>query len=290
MNKHALLLIVVACVFWGTSGIFVHYLAPIGFSSINMTGARAFVAFLSMLLYTLLFNRQALKVKRKHLILSFCMGVAFFGTAGLYFTAMTMTSVSTAVVLMYTAPIYVTVYSVMFLGEKMTGKKLLSVIFVIVGCAMVSGAFGGMRFDPLGITLGVLSGVSYAAYNILTKTTMKCGAKPDTATLYCFLAASITAIFAADIKGLCTTVAKAPFVNIFALLLLGIVTCVIPYLTYTLALRSLPAGVASSLGIIEPMSATLFSVILFKEELDAVKIIGIAVILVAVMLLGREKE
>jgi multidrug transporter EmrE-like cation transporter len=38
------------------------------------------------------------------------------------------------------------------------------------------------------------------------------------------------------------------------------------------------------------MSATLFSVLLFGEELGIVKIIGIIVILIAVALLGREKE
>ena len=290
MKKYSFLLIVLACVLWGTSGIFVHYLSPLGYTSLNMTGARAIVAFLCLLAYTLTFNRKALCVKPKHLLLFFGIGLSFFGTAGFYFTSMTMTSVSTAVVLMYTAPIYVTVFSVMFLGEKMTRSKLVSVILVIAGCIMVSGAVGGMTFEPLGVLIGVLSGIAYAAYNILTKIAMRAGAEPSSTTLYCFLSASIASLFFADPIGLAEVTAEAPLTNIAALIALGVITCVIPYLAYTLALRRLPAGVASSMGIIEPMSATLFSVLLFGEELGIVKIAGMAAILIAVALLGREKE
>ncbi len=286
----AFLLIILACVLWGTSGIFVHFLSPMGYSSLNMTGIRAVVAFLCMLVYGLIFNRKSLRIKKKGAFLSFAMGISFFATAALYFTSMQMTSVSTAVVLMYTAPIYVTLYSVLFLGEKMTKLKLLSVVLVIAGCVMVSGAVGEMTFDPLGVVIGIFSGIAYAAYNIFAKISMRAGNDPGSATFYCFLAAAIVAVFAADPIGVVAVTANNSVLYIPILIALGIVTCVIPYFTYTMAMRTLPAGVASSLGIIEPMSATLFSVVLFCEELGIVKIIGIVVILIAVALLGREKE
>ena len=54
----------------------------------------------------------------------------------------------------------------------------------------------------------------------------------------------------------------------------------------TLSLGTLDAGTVSSLAIVEPMSATLFSVILFSEELDVFKILGVVLIVGAVLLLG----
>lgn len=290
MKIKAFLLIALACVLWGTSGIFVHYLAPLGYTSLNMTGVRALVAFVCMLVFNLIFNREALCIKKRGLFLSLGMGISFFGTAAFYFSSMQMTSVSTAVVLMYTAPIYVTVYSALFLGEKMTKTKIISVAMVIAGCVMVSGAVGDMSFDLLGVIVGVLSGISYAAYNIFTKISMSDEIDPSAATLYCFLFATLLSIFLSDPLGIVTVTAENPVPNTLMLVALGIVACVIPYFTYNLGMRSLPAGVASSLGILEPVAATLFSVVLFGEELGIVKIIGIAAILFAVALLGKEKE
>ena len=100
MKTKAFLLIVLACVLWGTSGIFVHFLSPVGYSSLNMTGIRAVVAFLCMFGYSLAFKRKSLRIKKSGFLLSVAMGVSFFATAAFYFTSMQLTSVSTAVVLM----------------------------------------------------------------------------------------------------------------------------------------------------------------------------------------------
>ena len=70
------------------------------------------------------------------------------------------------------------------------------------------------------------------------------------------------------------------------LILIGIVTCVSPYFLYTLAMRDLSAGTASSLGIIEPMAATVFSAIFLSEIPDVFQIIGILLILGATVLLS----
>ena len=51
-------------------------------------------------------------------------------------------------------------------------------------------------------------------------------------------------------------------------------------------MRTLPAATATALGVVEPMAATLFSVMLLGEKLDAFSTVGIILILVAVVLLG----
>ena len=59
----------------------------------------------------------------------------------------------------------------------------------------------------------------------------------------------------------------------------------------SLAMKSLSAGTASALAVVEPMAATLFSVILFKEPLDLFSVIGIVLILGAIFMIGKaEKE
>ena len=68
---------------------------------------------------------------------------------------------------------------------------------------------------------------------------------------------------------------------------LGLITSIIPYFLFTIALRDISAGTASSLGILEPMSATLFSIAFLGEKLTVLSSIGMLFILSAVFMLGK---
>lgn len=290
MKNKAFIFIIIAGIAWGTSSIFVHYLAPWGFSSLQMTFVRAIVSAVILFTYVFLKNREAFKVTKKELILFFASGFSYFATATCYYVSMQMTSVSTAVVLMYTAPVLVMIYSVAFMGEKLTALKTVSVISMLIGCCLVSGIIGGIKFDFIGIVFGVLSGISYSAYNIFTKIQMKNGSNPLSATLYCFVFAALIALFSCNVFEMPSLIIQNPYVTLPLLFGLGIFTCVIPYFLYTLSLKALPVGTAAALGIIEPMAATIFSVVLFSEPLTILSLFGIVLILGAVFLLSRTEE
>ena len=289
LKTRAFILIILAGVFWGTTGLFVNFLTPVGYSSLNLTAVRAFVAFVCMLGYILLFDRGALRISKRGLLLSIAMGVAFFATSALYLAAIQMTSVATSAVLLYMAPVYVAIYSAAFLGEKMTKIKVVSIGTVVLGGVLVSGVANGLSFNFLGITIAVLSGVIYAAYTVFSKLAMDSDNDPKSVTLYCFLVASIVALFFAGPKEIVMITAENP-IHIVSLLGLGIVTSILPFFAYTVSLRTLPAGVASSMSIIEPLAASVFGLVLLKEEFDAFKIAGIVLILLAVTALGRQKD
>lgn len=287
MKKLAFMYIIIAGILWGTSGIFVHYLAPFGFTSLQMTFFRSIVSCVCMLLYIIVHDKNLFKISLKELLLFAGSGVSFFLTASCYFYSMQATSISTAVVLMYTAPIFVTIYSVIFLNERITPVKTLSVLCMIIGCGLVSGIIGGLKFDAMGIAIGFLSGIAYSAYNIFTKIQMRNKSNPLSATLYCFLFATILGAFSCGIDQLPKNIGIAPYITLPLVVGMGLLTCISPYFLYTLALKKIPAGTAASLAIIEPMAATIFSVILFHEPLKAASICGILLILGAVFLLSR---
>lgn len=290
MKKMGLFYIVLASVLWGTSGIFVHYLSPYGVTAIQMTFIRGLIAFLCMGIYALITNKKLFKTNGKELLLFFCGGLSFFLTATCYFYSMQLTSISTAVVLMYTAPIFVMIYSVAFLGEKLTRGKFIAIAGMLIGCGLVSGIIGGLKFNVLGIIIGFMSGITYAAYNIITKIEMQKGINPIKANLYCFFFSTLIGLLCAKPAGIIDCIALNPPVVLPLAIGVGIVACVLPYFFYTIALREIPAGTASSLGILEPMAATLFSVVLFREVLSVYSIIGIVLILGSVFLLSRQSE
>ena len=290
MKTKAFLYIVIAGILWGTSGLFVNVMSPLGFSVTQIMSVRGTVSFFAMLLYAIIFDRKRLRIPFTHLLLYVACGVCLFFTGWCYFSSMRMTSVSTAVVLMYTAPIYVSVFSACFLSEKFTKMKTLSIAGMLVGCALVSGIVGGIALDAVGLLLGFGSGLAYAGYNILTKIAMRRGGHPITLTVYAFGVMSLVACIAAPPWETVAVAAKDPLTSIPLCIGLGVVTYIVPYFLYTLSLRTLPAGTASALSIVEPMAATLFSLVFLHESIHPVSWVGIVLILASTLLLSREKE
>lgn len=287
MKTKAFIYIVVAGILWGTSGLFVNALSPYGFSTFQMTAMRGLVSCIGMALYAFLTDRSLFRCKAFDFIFFIPIGATLFATAALYYASMTMTSVSTAVVLMYMAPVYVMIFSVLFLGEGFSVLKISSVAAMLIGCCFVSGIIGGIAFNAIGILLGILAGFSYATYNVVTKIALKRGINAVTATVYSFIVMAIIALSVSKPHQIVTKAAENPIATLPLLIGLGVVTFVIPYFLYTLAMRDLPAGTAAALGIVEPMAATVFSIIFLGEKLKMLPAIGIALILGAVFALGK---
>ena len=290
MKKLSLFYIVIASVLWGTAGIFVNFLSPYGVNSIELTLIRSGVSFLCIGIYILLTNRKLFRANIKEILLSAGSGLSFLFTASCYFYSLQLTSISTAVVLMYTAPIFVMIYSVAFLEEKLTKIKAASVICMIVGCALVSGVIGGLKFDVVGILMGFMAGISYAAYNIFTKIEMKKKINPIKATFYCFLFATLGGAILSNPITMVKCMMVEPKVTVALAVGMGVLTGVLPYFLYTLSLKVLPAGTAASIGILEPLAATVFSVLVFHESLSIASISGIILILGAVFVISKQKE
>ena len=104
MKIRAFIFIIIASVLWGTSGIFVNNLSPYGFTSLQMTAVRATVSFLFLLIFVLIKDRKLFRTKPIDLLIFALGGLGLFGTSSCYYASMQLTSISTAVVLMYTAP------------------------------------------------------------------------------------------------------------------------------------------------------------------------------------------
>ena len=169
MKTRSFLLIVLSGILWGTSGVFFNLMTPKGFAPLQMTFIRASISALMLSLGLLIFNKKTFKIPLKQIPVYMLSGAFMFLAAACYYSAIDASSVSTAVILMYTAPIFVMTYSVLFLGERLTGLKLLSVAMMLAGCALVSGIIGGMKFSFWGVFLGIMAGVCYAGYNVVAK-------------------------------------------------------------------------------------------------------------------------
>ena len=86
-----------------------------------------------------------------------------------YFIAIKKTSYSVAAILLYTAPVIVSVLSAIFFKEKFGTSKLVALAVAFAGCVLVSGFTGDSRVNAVGIFFGLMSGLAYALYSIFGK-------------------------------------------------------------------------------------------------------------------------
>ena len=284
-------LILLAGCFWGSMGIFVRRLTDYGFSSIQIVAIRVTLAALIFCILLLIRDPAGFRISVKDIPLFLGLGfgsILFFTVC--YFTAITMMPLSTAAILLYTSPIWIMLMSVLFFREKLTGRKLLALALAFAGCVLVSGISGeGMTLT--GLLVGLGSGIGYGLYSILGTVALR-RYSPYTVTTYTFAFAALGAWLICRPAEMLAKFAAAPNLPglVFFCFLTALVTAVIPFLAYTLGLRTVEASRAGILATVEPLVATLIGVAVFSEPLTLLSGLGMLLILAAVVLLNGKTE
>ena len=285
------LLIILAGIFWGSMGIFVRKLGTYGFTSVQIVAIRITLAALVFSIVLFIRDRSGFRITLRDLPLFLGLGfgsILFFTVC--YFTAITIMPLSTAAILRYTSPIWIMLMSMLFFREKLNRIKLIALVLAFAGCVLVSG-ISGEGITLVGLLIGLGSGIGYGLYSILGTIALR-RYSPYTVTTYTFLfaaAGSWLVCGPADMISKFTAAADLPFLLFFCCLT-ALVTAVIPFLSYTLGLRTVEASRAGILATIEPMVATLIGILVFAEPLTLLSGLGILLILAAVVLLNRKQN
>ncbi len=283
--------VITAGVLWGLMGLFVRNLDKYGITSMQIVALRAVFTALMMSVVTLVHDRKLFKIKLRDCWCFFGTGICsivFFNFC--YFRTITLTSLSVAAVLLYTAPIMVMVMSVFLFKEKLTIIKIVAAAVAFAGCALVTGATdGSLSLNTAGVFTGLGSAFGYALYTIFGEYALKRGYNSITITLYTFIFASAGVLPFANLPDLADKVSANPQILGWGAVLALVVT-VLPYLVYTIGLRTVEAGKASVMATVEPVVATLVGVIVFAEPLSVPGIIGIILVAVSLTILNIKTE
>ena len=268
-------------VIFGTIGVFRRYI-PLPSSLVAMT--RGLIGMLFLLLVMLLrkrgMNRTA--VRRKFAML--CLSGAAIGVNWiLLFEAYNYTSVATATLCYYLAPMFVILASPLVVGERLTAKKLICVLAALLGMVFVSGVLetGGGSSDLKGVLLGLGAAVLYASVVLMNKqlgdvpaydrTIVQLGSSAAVLLPYVLLTENLGAL------------SFTPG-TIALLLVVGVVHTGMAYAMYFGSLMQLKAQTAAILSYIDPVVAVLLSALVLREHmsllsgLGAILVLGAAVV------------
>ena len=289
MNRvRAITCVLVAGVMWGCVSLFVRRLTAVGLSTMDIAGVRLAVGAVGMLAIILIVDRNLLRIRLRDLWMFVGTGVIsvmLFNVC--YFTCMTISEASIAVVLLYTSPIFVMLMSAVFFKERVTVRKVAAIAMTFAGCVCVSGLLGGaVRLTPFALMAGIASGFFYATYSIFGRVALK-RYKPLTVTFYTFVTGTIASLVLADYGGVATAVASEPS-TILWIVGMGVLCTIVPYLLYTSGLEHLETGLAAVLATIEPLVGSLLGILAYGESIGPLKIAGMALILAAVVLVSLE--
>lgn len=279
--------VLLAGTLWGAMGVFVRKMNAYGIQTLEITQFRVTFALLVLGTYLLLFQRQMLKIRLKDIWCFLGTGIVsmLFCTV-CYFQSMSYVSLSTAGVLLYTAPIFVMLMSIPLFRERITPAKVLALVLSFAGCALVSGAGSGSGGSITGILLGLGSGLFYALYSIFSRYAINRGYHSWTITFYTFFFGTIGCSFMVDWQVIGVAVAGADVTFWAWAVGIGVITGFLPYLFFSKGLEAMESSKASIVASVEPVVGTLFGVFLFHEPLGLPAIIGIALVLGAICALS----
>lgn len=286
MKKLAPLMIIGAGCLWGCMGILVREMNAIGLETMEIVAVRCLVTFVCMAAGLFVMDRKAFRIRVKDLwcfIGTGVLSIIFFNYC--YFKTITMTSLSVAAILLYTAPSIVMVLSAVLFREKLSRKKVAALAVTFAGCICVTGGMDQTALTAGGVLTGLGAGLGYALYSIFGRYAIERGYSSLTITLWTFGVAFMGCLPLTDLGHILEQYMEHPSV-IFTSFFWIFMTTVLAYILYTLGLEHMETGKASVMTSIEPVVAASIGVLLYGEKITGLGMTGIVLVIGAIALLN----
>ena len=276
MKKQSKLQFLAAMTIFGTVGLVVR---AIPLPSATIAFARGILGCVFLLLFMGLTGKKLSLVDIRQNFLILCLSGAAIGFNWiLLFEAYRYTTVATATVCYYLAPVFLVLASPL-LGEPLTGKKLLCIGIALVGALCISGVFAGTlpTFSDLrGILCGVGAALLYASVMVLNKKLSPISAY-DKTVMQLGMAAVVVLPYIALTGGVDLGTMTPTGWGMLAVA--GIVHTGIAYTLYFDAMGNLSAKTVAVFSYLDPVVAIILSALLLKEKMDVFGIVGTVLIL-----------
>ncbi|MFO8111013.1 MAG: DMT family transporter [Desulfosalsimonadaceae bacterium] len=270
--------VALAALCWGLSGGIGGILTSEGWDPVVVSFYRGTVGFLFVLAWLLLRPRGSGLASSRLWFWSAIAGVGVAGNFAFYFVSIAEGSVAVAATLMYCAPVFVYLVSFTLKLERPTLFKWAAIVLVMVGIVLLTGIYeiGAGDVTPIAVAAGLLSGLSYAVFIFGFKYAAPYGS-PQAILVIAFAVLGIILFWLGD-GDQTIAVLSTPSWPLF--MVLGVLGAGLSFIFYVVGLNYTAPAVASIVAMIEPVTASLFGVVVLNESLASLQIFGMALILV----------
>jgi len=231
------------------------------------------------------FRPALLRIRIKDLWRFALLGVV--GVAGAnvtYYITMKESSVATAILLQYAAPLLVTAYGLLSREERITRVKVVAAVLSVAGCYLAVGSFDAASAPITGLALGsgIASAMCFGFLTVFTRHTAR-GYDMMTVTLY---AIGFASLFWAGARAAASwPLPEVPITMWLAFLGLSVISILIPYLLFFHGLRHLEPSQAVISSTLEPVVAIGSAFLVLGEPLEPPQLLGAVVVIAAITIL-----
>lgn len=275
---------VLAALFWGLSGGIGGILMADGWDPFVVSLYRGAIGLLFVLAWLALRPGGSGLASRRLWFWSAIAGLGVAGNFAFYFVSIAEGSVAVAATLMYCAPVFVYLVSFALRLERPTPLKWAAIAVVMLGVVLLTRIYDLDAGDvtPLGAAAGLLSGLSYAVFIFGFKYAAPHGS-PQGILLVAFAALVTVLIWPGD-SDQTIAVLRTPSWPLFAAL--GVFGAGLSFILYIVGLKHTAPAVASIVAMVEPVTASLFGLVVLNETLAGLQVFGMGLILVTVTALS----
>lgn len=267
-KRNAMLLMTACAMMWSLGGIFIKL---ISWSPLLIAGVRSLIA-AAVLGAFMIYKKIPVKVCNY----SVGAGIGLSFSCIFFVMANKLTTAANAVVLQYTAPVFILIMTALILKEKLRRKEILAVAGTMAGIVL----FFLEELSPgnvLGNILAVLAGAFLAFMFFMVGR----GGSDNSIRMSGILFAHLLAALMGIPVGLAST-STTMGMEIVYILILGIFQLGIPYVLYTVASKDCPPLACSLIGMLEPLLNPVWVVIFTGEIPGLLSLIG-AVIIISIV-------
>jgi len=273
--------VIAASILYGLIGIFIKLITDMPLGSIIFF--RILFALAAITLYLLVSGRffeLRLNEKKSYLLM---LGLFEAAAVMANFYSIRYTTVSIAVLLLYTTPIYVTLLSPWVLKENITRRSIIALMLSVTGVVLVvqpQTLHDGINI--IGVALGLASGLLFALMILTSRKIKDIYTGTAQATWSMIVSLIVFSPFAFAVS---TDVLKD---HMQLLILFGLIPTAIGGILYFSGLRLIKAQSASIISLLEPVSAVVFAFIILSNPIAITTVLGGGFILVGAFITSRE--
>lgn len=280
----SIVFVALAAVFWGLSGGIGGILMNNGWDPSVVAFYRGAVGLGFILLWLLLRPGNSGLSDYRLWFWSVLAGLGVAGNFAFYFLSISQSGVAVAATLMYCAPVFVYLVSFALKLEQPTAFKWAAIALVMIGIGLLTQIYDlkGTDITLLGIGAGLLSGLSYALFIFSFKYAAPKGS-PQAILLIALAVLSLILVWPGDFNQTTDIPGSSDWPMFIAL---GLIGAGFPFILYIRGLKHTAPAVASIVAMVEPVTASLFGVVVMNEDLAQLQSLGMVLILVTVTALS----
>jgi drug/metabolite transporter (DMT)-like permease len=235
---------------------------------------------------------QRIKLPARDLVYCFMLGTLGVAVSNyFYYIAIQRTNVATAIIVQYTAPVWVLLYVVARGQQKLTAQKVAAVALAVTGIALVIGIAGtkpasarALRLDSYGILAALMASFSFAFYNVAGHRILARYDRWRVLVWTLTAAAAFWLVVNPPWKIAAAHYAPAQWLFLFVFSMISVLGA---FSLYFLGLQHLEPTRAIIASCLEPVFSILLAALLLGEVLRPIQTLGIACVLAAIVIVQR---